>query len=118
MGGGEIPFVTLFNEGIDLYELWAQAIFKKKIDKKNTKITGFIMMPNPFKGGYKFKEEKKIESDLINHIKIKKSGKKEPFSYENIPAKIHFCGNNQIELESEIKKIMYILENDLIESKE
>lgn len=34
VGGGEIPFVTLFNEGVDLYELWVQAILNKKIDKK------------------------------------------------------------------------------------
>lgn len=109
VGGGEIPFVTLKNEGVDLFDMWTKASLNMPINQVETKITGFLMMPNPFPTSYFFDEGIKINHPLITYQNINLKGSSQEFSYDKIPAKIHFMGENQLDVENAINYSINIL---------
>ncbi|WP_315707629.1 ATP-grasp domain-containing protein [Brenneria uluponensis] len=113
VGGGEIPFITLRSEGIDLYALWTQAALGIAISPVKTRITGFVMMPNPFSGGYAFDPNMNLSHPLLTYRCIQPGGENSEFSYEDIPAKLHFTGDNQAEVESAITQCMNILQKSI-----
>lgn len=51
-----------------------------------TRITGFIMMPNPFSGGFAFDPDMMLSHPLLTYSCIQLQGGSSEFSYENIPA--------------------------------
>lgn len=113
VGGGEIPFITLFNEGIDLYELWTKSSLGMAIAEVKTRITGFLMMPNPFIDGFAFNSNMELTHPLLTYQNIKPCGRNNGFSYEEIPARLHFMGDSQNEVENAIKQCMDILQNSI-----
>lgn len=116
VGGGEIPFITLRNESVDLYEMWIKAAMNIPLEPVNTKITGFLMMPNPYSSGFLFNGIKELENETITYQLIQESGDHNNFSYENIPAKIHFMGESQIQVEDAIKNSMKILQSAICQN--
>ncbi|WJY13325.1 ATP-grasp domain-containing protein [Pectobacteriaceae bacterium CE90] len=113
VGGGEIPFITLRSEGIDLYALWTQAALGIAISPVKTRITGFVMMPNPFPGGYAFDPNMNLSHPLLTYHCIQPGGENSEFSYEDIPAKLHFTGDNQADVENAITQCMNILQKSI-----
>jgi hypothetical protein len=109
VGGGEIPFITMRHEKVDLFELWTKATIGEHIPVVSNQITGFLMMPNPFANDFSFNPSIDISHPLITWKNISYSGHSEGFSYENIPARLHFCGPTQLEVENAIKECMSIL---------
>jgi len=110
VGGGEIPFVTLRSEGIDLYELWTRATLEVAIAPLATRITGFLMMPNPFPGGFAFDPDLMLSHPLLTYSCVQLQGGSSEFSYENIPARLNFVGETQAEVEGAVKHCMGILQ--------
>ncbi|RJE49447.1 hypothetical protein AMS70_05275 [Acinetobacter sp. JS678] len=91
--------------------MWIKAAMKIPQEPVNTKITGFLMMPNPYSSGFLFNGIKELENENITYQLIQESGDHNNFSYENIPAKIHFMGDSQIQVEDAIKNSMKILQS-------
>ncbi|MBD2806144.1 ATP-grasp domain-containing protein [Xenorhabdus szentirmaii] len=110
VGGGEIPFITLNNESVDLFEMWFQAALGISLAPVNTKITGFLMMPNPFKTGFAFEPNMTLCHPLITYQNIKQSGEYSSFSYDDIPARVHFMGESQAAVEEAIIHCMETLQ--------
>lgn len=102
VGGGEIPFVAKHIENIDLYDLWAKAITGYKIAPTNQKLTAFLMIPR----SPKIENYNKIV--LSNrHIRFQNTLSQEEcssdFSYEKIPARVHFSAETSDELEAAVR---------------
>lgn len=114
VGGGEIPFVALYNENIDLYEMWTQAALGESIQPVETKVTGFLMMPNPYLSGFEFNFNEELNHPLITFKSIKEKGDNNGFSYEDIPARLHFMGASQDEVEFAIRNCMSILVDSIL----
>jgi len=113
VGGGEIPFVAMRSEGIDLYALWSQAALGMSIFPVKTCITGFLMMPNPFSSGYHFDPNMTLTHPLLTYSEIQASSTTNEFSYEDIPAKLHFMGQTQASVEDAISTCMNILQESI-----
>lgn len=113
VGGGEIPFVALRSEGIDLYELWTRAALEVAIAPVDTRITGFLMMPNPFPGGFTFDPLMELSHPLLTYSSVQSQGDSNAFSYEDIPARLHFAADSQAEIEQAIVQCMNILQTSI-----
>jgi len=113
VGGGEIPFVTKRCEGIDLYELWVQAALGVPISPMKTQITGFLMMPNPFSGDYVFDFDMELSHPLMTYCNLSDKGENCGFSYEDIPAKVHFMGDSQEAVTNAIIQCTDILQKSI-----
>lgn len=107
VGGGEIPFITQGVENVDLFQLWTDASLHLPIKQVPHKLTGFLMVPNPFQSGYSILNEANINHELMKFKKIiPHSKEKQYFSYENIPGRFHFSGNTTEEIENAILDII------------
>ncbi|WP_116866918.1 ATP-grasp domain-containing protein [Pseudomonas syringae] len=113
VGGGEIPFVALRSEGIDLYELWTRAALEVAIAPVDTRITGFLMMPNPFPGGFIFDPLMELSHPLLTYSSVQSQGDSNAFSYEDIPARLHFAADSQAAIEQAIVQCMNILQTSI-----
>ncbi|PBP30703.1 ATP-grasp domain-containing protein [Pseudomonas syringae] len=113
VGGGEIPFVALRSEGIDLYELWTRAALEVAIAPLDTRITGFLMMPNPFPGGFTFDPQMELSHPLLTYSSVQSQGDSSAFSYEDIPARLHFAADSQAAIEQAIVQCMNILQTSI-----
>ncbi|RMQ47083.1 Biotin carboxylase [Pseudomonas cichorii] len=113
VGGGEIPFVAMRSEGIDLFDLWTRAALKDPVPAVKTLITGFLMMPNPFSGGFAFDPAMPLSHPLLSYSSVQLQGETSEFSYEEIPARLHFTGETQLEVENAILQCMDILQSSI-----
>ncbi|MEX5575739.1 ATP-grasp domain-containing protein [Pseudomonas lijiangensis] len=113
VGGGEIPFVAIRSEGIDLFELWTRAALKDPVAPVKNRITGFLMMPNPFTGGFAFDPKMQLSHPLLTYSSIQRQGESSGFSYEEIPARLHFEGESQAEVEEAILYCMDVLQTSI-----
>ncbi|GFM76702.1 hypothetical protein PSCICM_25210 [Pseudomonas cichorii] len=113
VGGGEIPFVAMRSEGIDLYELWTRAALKDPVPPVKTRITGFLMMPNPFTTGFAFDSKMQLSHPLLAYSSVQRKGESSEFSYEEIPARLHFVGETQAEVEEAILYCMDVLQTSI-----
>lgn len=113
VGGGEIPFVALRSEGIDLYELWTRAALEVAIAPVDTRITGFLMMPNPFPGRFTFDPLMELSHPLLTYSSVQSQGDSNAFSYEDIPARLHFAADSQAAIEQAIVQCMNILQTSI-----
>ncbi|QMV13039.1 ATP-grasp domain-containing protein [Vibrio spartinae] len=114
VGGGEIPFVAYNNEGVDLFELWTKVSLGKNVDTVKTKVTGFLMVPNPFESGYQFADGFQLEHPNITYQKLNLNGENIGFSYDDIPAIVHFEGENSIEVRDAIVQCMSLVSSAII----
>lgn len=73
------------------------------------------MMPNPFPGDFAFDPQMKISHPLLNWQSICFKDKNKGFSYENIPARLHFRGETQSAVEEAIRECMAILSGSIHE---
>lgn len=105
VGGGEIPFITQNAENIDLFQLWTDASLGESMPNRDIKKTGFLMFPNPYPDGFRFDEEFKVENELVifQHLKYLQE-ENNGFSYEDIPARVHFVGDKSEDLERAIRQ--------------
>lgn len=109
VGGGEIPFIVKRNEGVDLYALWTSAAVGAEVPTVTNQITGFLMMPNQFQGGCYFDRKMQLSHPLLTWHDIRCEHQSSGFSYDEIPARLHFRGETQLSVEEAIKECMVIL---------
>ncbi|GAB6263592.1 ATP-grasp domain-containing protein [Photobacterium sp. R1] len=113
VGGGEIPFVAYNNEGVDLFDLWTKASLGETVKAVETKVTGFLMVPNPFESGCQLADGFQLEHPNVTFQEFNSSGESTEFSYDEIPARVHFEGENSIEVRDAIVQCMSLVSSSI-----
>ncbi len=71
------------------------------------------MMPNPFPGGFTFDPLMELSHPLLTYSSVQSQGDSNAFSYEDIPARLHFAADSQAAIEQAIVQCMSILQTSI-----